>query len=439
MSDLKFPSGFLWGAATSSHQIEGQNVLSDWWQWELEGKTAEPSGDACDSYRRFEEDFDLARTMGHNAHRFSIEWSRVEPREGEWDEHAIAHYREVVAALKARGIEPLVTLHHFTNPSWMAAKGGWENPQAPKWFARFAVKIAETIGHDVRWWMTINEPMVFIYHGYLSGWWTPGKKSFIASLRATARMAQAHCLAYAALHEVYRKNAWAKPRVGLAHAMHVYAPRTNSLRDRLAVFLRFTMNNRLFLRLVQHTDLYLPAYLFGTGGPKQTLDFIGLNYYFREILDASGAFKGWMSLTGEPCKTDPRYAKAEKSDLDWEIYPEGIYDMLIELKRYGVPLMVTENGICTSDDNLRARFIYGHLQQVRRAIENGAPVVGFQYWSLLDNFEWAFGFKPRFGLVHVDYATQKRTIKPSGDYYARICKTGELPAEAPVIDGTVVS
>jgi beta-glucosidase len=184
---------------------------------------------------------------------------------------------------------------------------------------------------------------------------------------------------------------------------------------------------------VSHSAFYLPAYAFGTGGPKNTLDFIGLNYYFREILERSPKDRGWFALTGEPSKTDERFLKAERSGLDWEIFPEGIYQMLIELKRYGVPLLVTENGICTDDDPQRTRFIYNHLKEVKRAIDDGSPVIGYQYWSLLDNFEWAFGFKPRFGLIHVDYATQKRTVKPSAEFYAHICRTGELPASAPVL------
>ncbi len=429
---LDFPRGFMWGAATSSHQIEGGNSNNDWWDWEISGKAADPSGDACDSYNRYEEDFDLAKEMGHNSHRFSIEWSRVEPREGEFSEEALAHYSAVIDALVKRGLEPIVTLHHFTNPKWFAAKGGWESPEAPRLFTRFARKTASAMGARVRYWCTINEPMVFVFHGYLSGFWTPGLKSLGAAFRVLARMSQAHCLSYEALHAVHRENGWQKPLVGLAHSMQVFAPRTSSWRDKLAVWLRYTLNNRLCLKLVQHSAFYLPAWLMGTGGRKRTLDFIGLNYYFREILETAGK-KGLESFTGEPSKTDERYLRADKSDLGWEIHPEGMHELLIELKRYGVPLMITENGICTSDEDLRARFVYEHLKQVRRAMTDGAPVIGYQYWSLLDNFEWAFGFKPRFGLVYVDYPTQKRTIKPSARFYAEICRSNVLPAAVPAL------
>jgi beta-glucosidase len=429
-ADARFPPGFLWGAATSSHQIEGMNVHNDWWDWEAAGRAAEPSGAACDSWARYEEDFDLARDMHQNAHRFSVEWSRVEPREGAWDGDAVAHYRAVVEALRRRGIEPIVTLHHFTNPRWLARRGGWENPRAVEAYVRYAERMVEALGDLVRFWVTINEPMVYVYHGCLIRHWPPGKASLAAGLRTTAHFARAHCAAYERIHALYGRKGWAAPRVGLAHAIqHLEPADPRSWGDRRAVFIRDRFNNRLFLKLVWHDPSYLAAYGFGTGGRRRALDFIGLNYYFREIIAASRQWKGLLGLCGEVSKSDARFLGSERSDLDWEIYPEGLYRVLLSLKGYGVPIFVTENGLCTSDEGLRIRFIRDHLEAVRRALRDGVPVGGYFYWSLLDNFEWAFGFRPRFGLVHVDYATQKRTLKESGRYYARVCRSNAI-AEA---------
>ena len=425
-----FPQGFLWGAATSSHQVEGGNSNNDWWDWELAGGSTDLSGAACDSWNRFEEDFDLARELKHNSHRFSIEWSRVQPEENRWNEDAIARYAAMVRALRARGLEPIVTLHHFTNPRWLAARGGWEDPATVKKFAIFVRRMAEALGEDVRYWVTINEPMVFVYHGYIAGMWPPGKASLPSALKAMAHMARAHCMAYEVLHEVYRKNRWTAPQVGIAHAMQVYAPHTRALRDRTAAYLRTLLNNRLFLKLIWHSSWYLPAHYFGTGGKKRAMDFIGVNYYFREILTGPAHVKHPLDLLGTPCKEDERYKNAEKSDLAWEIYPEGIRQVLKELKRFKLPVMVTENGICTSDEALRKRFTHAHLGQVLAAIREGVHVIGYQCWSLIDNFEWSFGFKPRFGLAHVDFQTQKRTVKESSWDYARICEANALPEGA---------
>ncbi len=424
-----FPPGFLWGSATSSHQVEGDNRLNDWWDWELAGKSAEPSGKACDSYVRYEEDFEIARSLNHNAHRFSIEWSRIEPEEGKWDEAALAHYRGLVRALRARGMEPVATLHHFTNPRWLAAKGDWDNPAVVPLFLRYCRKVVEALGEDVRYWITINEPMVFVYHGYVAKFWPPGKSSHRSAYHATRHMAQAHCAVYDAIHAIYGERGWKHPMVSVAHAMQVYEPAHSNWRDRIAVALRRALNNRLFLKLVHHDASYWPARLFGLGGRKRSLDFIGLNYYFREIITAGKSPWTLLGFTGETCRSDDRYTAAEKSDLDWEIYPEGIHQVLMEFKPFGLSVLIIENGICTSNEDLRRRFIRDHLRQILRAIDDGVRVTGYHYWSLLDNFEWSFGFKPRFGLVHVDFSSQKRTVKESARYYAQICRENRLVDE----------
>ena len=223
MSEFVFPSGFLWGAATSSHQVEGHNTNNDWWAWEQAGRVKEFSGVACDQYRRFESDFDLAQQLGHNAHRFSVEWSRIEPREGEFDEAALAHYRAVVLALRQRGLEPVITLHHFTTPLWLAQKGGWTNPIVVERFSRFARRVVEALGNQVRYWLTINEPMVYMVMHYLDGVGPPGEQNLSMAWRVLEHLTRAHIGAYRAIHEVARAHNRAA-QVGVAQHLQPFLP-----------------------------------------------------------------------------------------------------------------------------------------------------------------------------------------------------------------------
>ncbi|MBF0253960.1 MAG: glycoside hydrolase family 1 protein [Candidatus Omnitrophica bacterium] len=408
-----FPKTFLWGSATSSHQIEGENRLNDWWAWESAGKTTDRSGIACDSYKRFEEDFDLVRELHQNAHRFSVEWSRIEPEEGRWDEDALAHYAGMVRALKKRGITPLVTLHHFTNPQWMARSGGWENPRSVFWFKRFSCKVAEVMGGEVSLWITINEPNVLVHKCYIEGDWPPGNRSLLRAVRAMRNLAKAHRAAYAEIHGIYRKAGWDRPMVGAAQHFLACDPlNAASLGDRMAARVRAGINNGAF---------------FWLGGARRGLDFVGVNYYFREVVRASWSVKGLGFLIGKVCAAGLPEAAAVRNDLKWEIFPEGIARVIRAVwRRFGLPIVVTENGICTHDDELRNRFIREHLRAVGECIQGGVDVRGYLYWSLLDNFEWSIGYFPKFGLVAVDPKTQNRTPKPSALYYASICRAGGL-------------
>lgn len=425
----KFPQTFLWGTATSSHQIEGNNQANDWWDWEQAGKTGDPSGIACDSYRRFEEDFDIAQKLHHNAHRLSIEWSRVEPRMGEWDSEALRHYQQVLKALRRRALEPIITLHHFTNPQWFSKVGGWENPHAPMWFERYATKIAQILGGDVEYWITFNEQNVLCYKGYIEGEWPPGKRSVRAAYRATLHIAQAHIRAYNAIKSVYVAGGWKVPQVGLAqHCLHAVPSNPSSWRDRFAAWFRKFMNNYFFLDLLQHDQYAWLPMLLGFGGKMKTLDFVGINYYFREIIQSAKWALHPVSLAGEVDTAHPEYVACKKNDLNWCIHPPGIGKVIREAhERYQVPVIITENGICTHDEQLREEFIVQHLQEVKRCIDDGLPVFGYMHWSLLDNFEWSIGYSPRFGLVAIDPTTQNRTIKSSAWVYADICKNYELP------------
>jgi beta-glucosidase len=397
---LKFPKKFFWGTATSSHQTEGGNTNNDWWEAE-QGTGRYPvrlkykSGMACDSYNRYEEDFDLAKTMNNNAHRFSIEWSRVEPEEGRFDEEAIEHYRKVLQALHARGLEPFVTLHHFSNPIWFAKMGGWENKKSPEYFERYARKIAEELGDQVTYWVTINEPIITISQGYLRGVWPPFRRLYLFRwLKSLSNMAEAHKRAYRILH-----SADSSVMVASSQAINRYEPAHHGV---LGVLEALVIPPAKILK-----DLWFIR------KTKDQNDFIGIQYYSRYKFSFTRGFF--------------HDEEKERNDFGWEIYPEGLYRVIMDIyRKYKKPIYITENGVADADDDQRPEFIKKHLRWLYRAIEEGADVGGYFYWSLLDNFEWAEGFTQRFGLVEVDFDTFERKLRPSGKLYGEICKKNGL-------------
>jgi beta-glucosidase len=406
---LKFPDGFLWGAATSAHQVEG-GTKNDWTEWEVknakrlakEAKTKwekwqqekfpemfEPknyiSGRACDHYNRYEEDFDIAQSLGHNAHRFSIEWSRIEPQEGKFDEKEINHYRKVLKAIRARGIEPFVTLWHFTNPIWIGKIGGWENRRTINCYLRFVKKIIESFP-DVQYWTTFNEPNIYVGYSYIRGSQPPGIKNYIKAICVFRNILKAHKRAYSAIKKGANSSS-----VGLVSSVIYFDVLNDSFINRSIKYL---------------ADYFWNFYSFDK--IIKSVDFIGVNYYTRKLINF-----------------DFRKSKKGKiSDLSWEIFPEGIYQVIKDLGRYNKPIYITENGIADADDTKRKKFVKEHLQFIYAALRHGVDVRGYFYWSFLEIFEMVEmrGFWPRFGLVEVDYKTMKREIRPSAREYAKICK-----------------
>ncbi len=423
---FQFPTNFLWGAATSSHQVEGGNVHNDWWDWEIRSLLREPSGKACDHWNLFREDFKIAKSLHHNSHRFSIEWSRIEPREGFFDEEALAHYKTVIQTLRADHLEPVVTLHHFTLPLWLAKQGGWASAKTPAIFARYAKKAVEVLGDQVTYWMTINEPEVYVFKSYWLGDWPPGEKSYDKSYLVISHLLKGHVLAYAAIHELSRNLGRKAPMIGMAKHMSIFTPcNPKSWKDRMATWLRDMAFNHLFIKALIRGRVFYPG-LFRIKLPHMnTLDFIGLNYYSRDFISHKQGFH-IPNIFGDACHEHHHTEKSDFNSLDWEIYPDGLYQIVKDLWKYRLPILVSENGICTDDDSQRTRFIQNHLAALAKALREGIHVIGYLYWSLLDNFEWAEGFSPRFGLVEVDYVTQKRTIRPSARIYSEICKSGRL-------------
>jgi beta-glucosidase len=407
-SAVTFPKGFWWGAATAAHQVEG-GQKNDWEAYEATpGAIAhgDTSALAVDHYRRFDEDFALAEGMGHNAHRLSVEWARIEPQRGQWNEEAIAHYHAVFRSMKRHGLAPMVTLHHFTNPQWVAAQGGWLAERTVEDFARFAAFMGREYGSEVDCWVTVNEPNVYAFQAYDDGLWPPKHKNRHEALRVIAQLAKAHAAAYRALHRADTRDAGGDgvaASVGVAQHLTLVQARSiwNPL-EQATTYFDDQIFNRGFLHAATTGDVRFE--LPGVEGVRETyspaasaMDFIGVNYYTR-----------WRVLgSGERVATPG----APQSALGWEIYPEGIERALAIADDYTrlpdgrkIPLYITENGIDDRDGAKRSAFLVRHLAAVGHAIAQGRDVRGFMYWTLMDNFEWSEGYAPHFGLYAVDRA-----------------------------------
>jgi beta-glucosidase len=422
MSAGRFPANFLWGTATAAHQVEGGNHANDWWAWEqVPGhiKNNDRSDPACEHYARFVSDFDLLRSLHQNAHRLSLEWSRIEPAPGEFSSAALAHYRDVLQALRDRGMEPVVTLHHFTNPTWIAQAGGWEAPETADRFARFAERVTEELGSLARYWVTINEPTVIAYQGYVRGEWPPGKRDLGAAMRVLVTLLRGHWMAYERV-----KSQRPELQLGLAHHLRVFDPaRRFAPQDRAVAAAFGRVFNETMLGSLRRGRLIFPLTRAGkASGPPSSQDFLGLNYYTRELVRFNVHYGA--ELFGE--RVLP--AGAKRSDLTWELYPEGLYRTLWSLRRERLPIYVTENGIADARDTMRPEFLLTHVGAMLRAIEAGVPVRGYFHWTCFDNFEWAEGYSAKFGLIACDPLTQERRPRPSAQLYAQICSTNQLPA-----------
>jgi beta-glucosidase len=410
------PAGFLWGAATSAHQIEGGNVKNDWAVFEavpgnIRGGVG--SGVAADDWNRVAEDVGLLSDLGANAYRFSIEWSRVEPEPGRWDEAAWAHYAGEIEQLRAAGIEPMITLLHFTIPAWLAGRGGLTADDFARRFAAFAAEAARRFGSQVRDWCTINEPNVQMYEGYVEGAWPPGLRDRRAATRAFAGLVRAHALAARAI-----KAARADARIGVAMNLIAFQPsRRWYLPDWIGAreadrgfnwsFYDSIKRGAITLHLSGFPELDEPLpELAGSA------DFFGVNYYRRNLVRFRPGAPGLVELLQGP---------GPRSDTDVEVYPDGMLALLRRVwHRYHLPIIITENGVADSTDRLRPAFLRSHVYAMVLAIREGVPVEGYFHWSLMDNFEWNEGFGPRFGLYRVNYVTQARVAGAGAAEFRRL-------------------
>ena len=385
-----FPDGFLWGTATAAHQIEGGNWNNDWWAWEHnpDSGTTEPSIDACDSYHRYRDDHAIIADLGFDNYRFSVEWSRIEPEEGEFSVAALDHYKRVCEDLLERGVTPVVTFHHFTTPRWVAHHGGWEEPDTVGRFARFCERTTKHLGELIGRACTINEPNMVATGGYLSGGFPPGRRDPALRRAVNDIFCQAHRKAFDAI-----KGVRPELEVGLTLAMQPAHP-VDGGEERAARIMR------------NLEDVYLEA---ATGD-----DFLGVQTYSRMRVGPDGA------LGPEP--------GMRTTLMGYEFYPEALEEALRRAwdMTDHTPLLVTENGIGTDKDEERIEYVERALQGVLRAIDSGIEVRGYTYWSLLDNFEWALGYGPTFGIVAVDRETFARAPKPSAAWLSTVIKANAL-------------
>jgi beta-glucosidase len=426
---ISFPPGFLWGTATSAHQVEGENNNNDWWAFERVPGAIwhdDRSGLANDWWRDAGADWERMVELNHNTHRLSIEWSRVEPRQGEWNERAVARYRELLTGLRERGIEPMVTLFHFSTPLWLARQGGWVNPAAVEHFRRWAGRAVEFFGDLVNLWCTVNEPAIYATLAYLFGQHAPGVQNWRSCFLVLRHLLQGHAAAYRAIHALD-----GQARVGLVKHLRPFDPANPAAPlDRLGAWFFDYVFNQLSLRALKDGKLRPPVGLglSPCGALVDSSDFIGVNYYTRDMVafePGQGEFLGLRTLTRPGAEVSDFGRHGPYS----EIYPEGLYHVLKRAARLNKPIYVTETGLPDANDDQRPRFLITHLAQVARAIADGADVRGFYHWTLVDNFEWAEGWGLRFGLIALDEKTGQRTPRPSARLFAAIAAENGLTRE----------
>lgn len=428
---------FLWGAATSSHQVEGNNKLNDWWAWEQKGKIegGVRSGRATDHWNLFKEDLKLAKEIGLNSYRFSIEWSRIEPEEGSWSNEAIEWYGELLGECERNSLIPLVTLHHFTSPLWFAEEGGFSSPQASQKFLPFVRKVVRTLGNRIPLWCTFNEPIIFCVGQYLAGFQPPAIYSPEKCSLAFRSILKSHVKAYDLIHSENktRKGPWRHQKllVGYAHNMMDFMPsRDWHPLDRLLTLIAREFYNFSWLDATTGrkqrfgiTGLVPFSRPVSSAGGRTTTDFIGINYYSKAILRWRPKSETYETASGLPFGISFSSNQEPISEMGWGFHPSGLGRMLRSINQYGLPIFITENGIADGQDTYRSSFLLNHLKEVAKEIDNGADIRGYFHWSLLDNFEWIKGFRPRFGLIEVDYQTFNRTIRPSAIFYKELIES----------------
>jgi beta-glucosidase len=419
-----FPKGFLWGTATASHQVEGNNHNNNWSRWETEpGRIIndEKCGLACDWWGgRWKEDFDRAVETGQNAHRLSIEWSRIQPAQERWDEDALDYYREMLRGLYDRGLSAMVTLHHFTDPLWMADQGGWENPESPVWFEKFVRKAVEALKEYCSTWVTINEPNVYAVSGYIYGQFPPGKKSIKTALNVMVNLTKGHAAAYHTIHEIQKEA-----RVGFAINYRDFVPaKAWFLPDQVAANIQRKTFNNAFPVAAMTGLLDTPFMKTRIPQAVNTQDFLGVNYYSRDLV----AFNLTKPSSQFIHNYYPKNPDLSPTGFIANI-PEGMYQALKWGLKFKVPMIVTENGVEDHLDTLRPRYLLQHIHQVWRAVNFNWPVKGYFHWSLVDNFEWERGWTQRFGLWGLNPQTQERTRRKSVDLYEAICRENGITTD----------
>lgn len=415
---MYFPSDFLWGTATAAHQVEGNNTNNDWWQWEQKPGTIlkqHRSGAACNWWENAEADLDRAAELGTNAHRLSVEWSRIEPEPSAFDRQALDRYRQILQALHERNIEPMVTLHHFANPLWLVEKGDFSSDLVVDYFQRYTARVAGALGDLVSQWITINEPVVYVLMRYLEGAFPqPRHKGWGAARRALRNLLRCHAAAYHTIKEAQPEALVSVAKNFVVLEAYPGAGRLNRWWARRLAWL----HNDWWMEAMADGRLRWPL---GQGRIEQlagTFDFTAVDYYSRFYTRFPRLYeREWP-------------ADAVVSDGDYgEVYPAGLFRVLKHVRRYKKPIYITENGVPDAADRLRPGFLLSHLREVWRAISFNWPIMGYYHWSLVDNFEWDRGWTQRFGLIAMDPDTQERSLRDSGRLYGEICHSQSLSSD----------
>lgn len=419
---MYFPKDFLWGTATAAYQVEGGLIHSDWWAWEqtpdaiLEGHTSDP---ACDWWRKAEADLDRAAEMGTNAHRLSVDWSRIEPEPGRFDDAALGRYREILQAMHARGLEPMVTLHHFVNPLWLVEMGDFGQEAVVGRFQAFTARVVEALGDLIPKWVTINEPMVYVVLRYLeTAFPPPAQRGFGAGMTAVRNLLRCHAAAYHTIKEKYPQA-----MVGVAqHFRPILPPKLALPGSRWWAERLSWLFNDMFLEPLRDGRLRWPSGRETIPHLAGTQDYIGVNYYTysRAVFPPRPGKLYDNTYSADAVVGDGNFG---------EVYPTGLYWAIHHALRYKKPIIITENGMPDRDDDQRPAFILTHLREVWRAISFNYPILGYYHWSLIDNFEWERGWTQRFGLIDLDPATQIRTLRRSGELYRDICRLNGISSE----------
>ena len=417
-----FPHDFAWGVATSAHQVEGRCSNNQWAEWEKRGriKSGDQCGLACDWWQNAERDFDLAQSLGVNALRLSVEWSRVEPREGEWDEDSIRRYRSMLTELRARGIRPFVTLHHFTNPLWFEKRGAFESLESVRPFVRYAQRIVAALQGLCSDWCTFNEPNVYVYLGYFLGEFPPGRKGrVLQAARVTRNLCLAHAAAYRAIHAVQPHA-----RVGWAQHYVVFKPRRpESAIDRwFCAFVDRRFNDN-FAESIEAGRAPFPLNNLGMH-LRETMgacDYVGINYYsrLRAGFHLNSPHTMFFKLTVPPHKPQGDHGIEVPYG---EAYPEGLWRAVQRFRSFGKPIYILENGVPDRADRIRPWVLQSSVEQMKALLREGVDLRGYFHWSLTDNFEWNEGWHLRFGLVELDPETQQRRPRPSAQIYSEIIR-----------------
>lgn len=428
--NIKFPDNFLWGTATSGHQIEGHNVNSDWWEFEKQGKILDgtQSGKSVDYWNRYEEDHKLMSDLGYQAFRLGIEWAKIEPEKGKFNQDATKHYRKIFQSLKEHNIKICLTVYHWVLPLWVAREGGWENEKTIDWYSKFTEYVVQEFGEFPDLWVTINEPIVPAAAGYLGGEFPPEKKSIPLFLKIIEKLLRAHSRGYEIIHAKI-PNA----KVGIAQAyqwIEPYgSPHLKGLYEKIMAKIFRIGSYEAWDNAITTGVLKFPLKkAIYIAGVKNSYDWSGINYYTRASLkfDISKKTQGLIDFEAIP-------DGYEKTAMGWQIYPEGFYKILkYNWEKFKLPIYITENGIAEDADIQRPKYLVQHLLQVHRAIKDNCDIRGYFYWSFIDNFEWKKGFAMKFGLVECDCVNDpelKRKPRKSAYLYSDIIKNNGINDE----------